>query len=83
MSHRTRLRLVTRTLGFRLIDQERIYIEHFSKTDQKSWLFCDYAESEQEITPSPEPKTISLSSVKLEISLADIYNKVNFEELAD
>ncbi|NEP59646.1 MAG: Uma2 family endonuclease [Symploca sp. SIO2G7] len=64
-----------------LIDQKRIYIEHFSKTDQKNWSFCDYDKSEQSIMPSIEPKAISLSSVSLEISLADIYNKVNFEEL--
>ncbi|NEP62494.1 MAG: Uma2 family endonuclease [Symploca sp. SIO2G7] len=64
-----------------LIDQKRIYIEHFSKTDQKNWSFCDYDESEQEITQSIEKKAISLSSVSLEISLADIYNKVNFKEV--
>ncbi|NES21200.1 MAG: Uma2 family endonuclease [Symploca sp. SIO3E6] len=64
-----------------LIDQKRIYIEHFSKMDHKSWSFRDYHESEQGVTPNIEPKAISLSSVSLEISLADIYNKVDFEEL--
>jgi len=64
-----------------LIDQKRIYIEHFSKTDKKNWSFCDYDKSEQEITQSIEKKTISLSSFSLEIALADIYNKVNFKEV--
>lgn len=53
-----------------LLDQTRIYIEHFSKTDNKRWSFCDYDESDEAIT---------LSSVSFEISLADVYNKVNFE----
>jgi Uma2 family endonuclease len=55
-----------------LIDQTRTYIEHFSKTDNKRWSFCEYDESD---------KAIALSSVALEISLTDIYNKVNFEQV--
>lgn len=55
-----------------LIDTTRRYIEHFSKTDNKRWSFCDYDESDD---------AIALSSVSFEISLADIYNKVNFEQV--
>ena len=55
-----------------LIDQTRRYIEHFSKTDKKRWAFCEYDESDD---------AIALSSVSFEISLADIYNKVNFEQV--
>ncbi|MGB7442789.1 MAG: Uma2 family endonuclease [Coleofasciculaceae cyanobacterium] len=55
-----------------LIDQTRRYIEHFSKTDSKQWLFSDYDQSEQGIT---------LASVSFQISLADIYNKVKFKEV--
>ncbi|MCA1993397.1 MAG: Uma2 family endonuclease [Coleofasciculus sp. S288] len=55
-----------------LLDQTRIYIEHFSKTDNKRWSFCDYDESEE---------AIALSSVSFEISRVDIYNKVNFEQV--
>lgn len=55
-----------------LLDQTRIYIEHFSKADNKRWSFCDYDQLDQ---------TITLSSVAFEISLADIYNKVNFQEV--
>ncbi|MGB7441304.1 MAG: hypothetical protein WA919_09580 [Coleofasciculaceae cyanobacterium] len=55
-----------------LIDQTRRYIEHFSRTDNQQWLFRDYGESDEEIT---------LASVSFQISLADIYNKVNFEEV--
>ncbi|MGB7441299.1 MAG: hypothetical protein WA919_09555 [Coleofasciculaceae cyanobacterium] len=55
-----------------LIDSTRIYIEHFSKTDHKRWSFCNYEQSDEEIT---------LTSVSFQISLADIYNKVKFEEV--
>ena len=55
-----------------LIDQTRIYIEHFSKTDKKRWSFGEYDESDE---------AIALSSVSFEISLADIYNKVHFEQV--
>ncbi|NEP09197.1 MAG: Uma2 family endonuclease [Symploca sp. SIO2C1] len=55
-----------------LIDQTRIYIEHYQKTDDKQWLFSDYDESDV---------TIRLASVSLEISISDIYNKVNFDQV--
>ncbi len=55
-----------------LLNKTRIYIEHFSKTDNKRWSFCDYDES---------ANAIALASVPFEISLADIYNKVNFEQV--
>jgi Uma2 family endonuclease len=55
-----------------LIDQTRIYIEHFSKTDKKRWSFGEYDESDE---------AIALASVSFEISLVDIYNKVNFEQV--
>ncbi len=55
-----------------LLDQTRIYIEHFSKADNKRWSFCDYDESDE---------VIALASVSFEISLGDIYNKVNFEQV--
>ena len=55
-----------------LLDQTRVYIEHFFKTDNKRWSFCDYDESD---------KAIVLDSVSFEISLADIYNKVNFKQV--
>lgn len=55
-----------------LIDQTRIYIEHFSKTDKKRWSFGEYNKSDE---------AIALASVSFEISIADIYNKVNFEQV--
>jgi Uma2 family endonuclease len=54
-----------------LLDQTKIYVEHFSKTDAKRWSFREYDESDQ---------AIALSSIDLQISLADAYNKVKFEQ---
>ncbi|MEQ8956887.1 MAG: Uma2 family endonuclease [Coleofasciculus sp. C2-GNP5-27] len=54
-----------------LLDQTKIYVEHFSKTDAKRWSFREYDESDQ---------AIALSSVDFQISLADAYNKVLFEQ---
>ena len=55
-----------------LLDQNRRYIEHFSKTDHNRWSFAEYNESD---------RAIALSSVSFEIAVADIYNKVNLEEV--
>jgi Uma2 family endonuclease len=53
-----------------LIDQRRIHIDQYSKTANKRWSLCEYDE---------EDDAIALSSVNFQISLADIYNKVQFE----
>lgn len=53
-----------------LIDQNRIYVEQFSKTGKKRWTLCEYDE---------EDEAIAFSSVPFEISLQDLYNKVKFE----
>ena len=55
-----------------LLDQNRKYIEHFSKMDHNRWSFAEYNESDE---------TIALASVSFEIAVADIYNKVNFEQI--
>ena len=57
-----------------LIDQTRIYVEQYAKTGEKRWELRVY---------NAEDETISLSSVALQISLKDLYNKVNFELNAD
>lgn len=56
-----------------LIDQNRIYVEKYAKTGEKRWELREY---------NAEDELISLNSVALQISLKDLYNKVNFE-LAD
>lgn len=54
------------------IDQNRIYIEQFYKTDNKRWSFCDYDGSDE---------AIELASIPFQISISDIYNKVKFEQV--
>jgi Uma2 family endonuclease len=53
-----------------LIDQTRIHVEQFSKTGKKQWTLREYDE---------EDEAIALTTVPFEISLQDLYNKVNFE----
>lgn len=55
-----------------LIDQNRIYIEQFSKTGKKQWTLREYDE---------EDEKISLVTVPFEINLPDLYNKVTFESV--
>ncbi|MEH1873380.1 Uma2 family endonuclease [Nostoc sp.] len=53
-----------------LIDQTRIHIDQFSKTGKKQWTLREYDD---------EDEAIALVTVPFEISLQDLYNKVNFE----
>ncbi|MBN3882116.1 MAG: Uma2 family endonuclease [Nostoc sp. JL34] len=53
-----------------LIDQTRIHIDQFSKTGKKQWTLREYDE---------EDEAIAFVTVPFEISLQDLYNKVNFE----
>nr|WP_226589784.1 Uma2 family endonuclease [Microseira wollei] len=54
-----------------LIDQYTLHVEQYSKTDNNRWIFTEYED---------ENATISLASVPFEIVLADIYDKVDFED---
>lgn len=54
-----------------LIDQYSCKIEQFTKNNQGQWLLTEY-ESQEE--------TISLDSLKLQVSIDDIYEQVKFEE---
>lgn len=53
-----------------LIDQYTMHVEQYFKTDRKTWIFSEYDDVNE---------TISLNSLSLEITLADIYDKVEFE----
>ena len=52
-----------------LIDQYSIHVEQYSKTDDRKWLFSEY---------EGESTILSLTSIEFQISLADIYDKVDF-----
>jgi len=52
-----------------LIDQYKLQVEHYSKTDKNQWLFREY-KTEQDV--------INFDKINFEISLIDIYDKVDF-----
>ena len=53
-----------------LIDQYTMHVEQYSKTDNNRWIFTEYEDADV---------TISLASITFEISLFDIYDKVDFD----
>ena len=53
-----------------LIDQYTMQVEQYYKTAQKQWIFSEYNEASE---------TISLNSISFQITMADIYDKVEFE----
>jgi Uma2 family endonuclease len=53
-----------------LIDQTRIHVERFFKTGTKQWSFYEYDESDE---------VIALTKVLFQISIADLYNKVELK----
>ena len=55
-----------------LIHQNKVYVEQFYQTGKKRWSFREY---------DTEDEAVALNSVPFQISLADVYNKVKFEEI--
>jgi Uma2 family endonuclease len=53
-----------------LIDQYNTHVEQYFKTSANQWLFTEYADLES---------LIVLSSIPFEISLADLYESLDFE----
>lgn len=53
-----------------LIDQYRMHVDQFSKTEDGRWLFSEY---------DGEAAVLSLTSVQFQISLPDIYQEIEFE----
>ena len=56
-----------------LISQTEIYLEQYSKTEDNKWLFSEY---------EGENSVLSLTSVPLQISLLDLYDKVELADVA-
>ncbi|HLO84352.1 MAG TPA: Uma2 family endonuclease [Nostocaceae cyanobacterium] len=66
----TAYRTISTFQEYLLIEQNRIYIEQFSKTGKKQWNLREYDE---------EDEKISFVSVPFEISIKSIYKRVKFE----
>jgi hypothetical protein len=47
-----------------------MHVEQYSKTDNNRWIFTEYEDADV---------TISLASIPFQISLFDIYDKVDFD----
>lgn len=52
-----------------LIDQYTMHVEQYVKTNNKKWIFSEYEDSSD---------SLNFASVPCQISLADIYEKVDF-----
>ena len=52
-----------------LIDQYRVCVEHYAKADDQQWIFREYQALDDRI---------SLSTIALEVSLADLYEDIQF-----
>jgi Uma2 family endonuclease len=54
-----------------LIDQYRVRVEQYSKTDANKWIFSEY---------SSMGDRLMLTSVQVEIAIADLYENIEFVE---
>ncbi|MCC3450568.1 MAG: Uma2 family endonuclease [Microcoleus sp. PH2017_39_LGB_O_B] len=54
-----------------LIDQYRVQVQQYSKTDANKWIFSEY---------SCAGDRLMLTSVQVEISVADLYENIEFSE---
>ncbi|TAG65809.1 MAG: Uma2 family endonuclease [Oscillatoriales cyanobacterium] len=57
-----------------LIDQYEMHVEQFSKTDDNKWVLSEYDGADA---------VLVLSSVKFEMSLGEMYDRVDFESESD
>jgi Uma2 family endonuclease len=57
-----------------LVDQTQIHVEQYSKVGAKQWTLCEYDESDE---------AIAFTKVPFQVSLVDLYNKVNFNAEVD
>jgi Uma2 family endonuclease len=54
-----------------LIDQTKYYVMQYVKTSENQWILTEY---------ETEDALINLSSINVELSLKQLYKKVNFSE---
>lgn len=62
-------RTIPTFVEYLLIDQYRIHVEHFVKTDTNQWLFSEY--------DNPNI-TLSFKAFEFQIQIADIYENIDF-----
>jgi Uma2 family endonuclease len=57
-----------------LIDQYKMHVEQYFKTDRKRWTFMEYDGADE---------TVVLNLIAFQITLSALYDKVQFEEVGD
>lgn len=57
-----------------LIDQTKIKVEQYSKTEHKRWSYSEYDE---------EDTALVFNSFEVEVPLSEVYEQVNFEEVEE
>jgi Uma2 family endonuclease len=62
-------RIIPNFQEYLLIDQYTMHVEQYSKTENNKWIFSEYDDSQA---------TISLAAISFQISLTDIYDKIDF-----
>jgi Uma2 family endonuclease len=53
-----------------LIDQYRVYVEHYVQTNAHQWLFSEYDDP---------TVTLTLSTIDVQVQIADLYENIDFE----
>jgi Uma2 family endonuclease len=57
-----------------LIDQSCYHVTQYVKTDERKWLLTDYTQAED---------TLKFESIDFSLTLKDIYDRVNFDEIEE
>ncbi|MBD2596845.1 Uma2 family endonuclease [Nostoc spongiaeforme FACHB-130] len=65
-------RTISNFQEYLLIDQYRIHVEHHLKTAAHQWLFSEYDDPNV---------TLSLSTLELQISIAELYENIDFSSV--
>jgi Uma2 family endonuclease len=63
-------RTISQFQEYLLIEQSKMHVEHYVKSEQKSWTFFEYDEAKE---------SVSFHSISFQVTLADLYDKVEFE----
>ncbi|MGM3307703.1 Uma2 family endonuclease [Anabaena sp. WFMT] len=62
-------RTITTLQEYILIDQYTMHIEQYFRTDNNKWIFSEFVDADE---------NLNLASIPCQITLADIYDKVDF-----
>jgi len=67
-------RSIESLVDYILVAQDKIHVEHYVRQSDRSWLFSEYKSAEEKI---------QIASIGCELSVAEIYEKVEFESQSE